>query len=1044
MDEKKQIRQTNDDLFTRREFWGTISLAGILLLVSIYYLTALLQQPKTPAIYIALTIFLLSILACAASVLLVIRRQKDAGSGALFYTTIGIGITAALLFQGRTTAASLSVLVIASITIWWLLPRQSWRWYAGITAAGFLLSWVMEWINPSWRILLAAPSIGPAAAVIFGVILVVVVAFQAWKGNLRTKLIMAFLVVTVIPLAIMAFVNDRSSRQSLTNNANTALLSAASSTAVELDSFITNNLDVIRTQANLPDISSYITLTPSQRIEQNDKFDNIASILSTFARQNPIYISSVAIYDLNGITLADTFADDINSDKSDRSWFQKPMETGLPFASDLEFSQTTGEASIYFSAPVRETSGKIVGVIRTRYNAAVLQDIVSSNNNLLGQNSFAVLMDAESHIRLAHGTTPSIIFKSVVPMNNETIRDLQLLRLLPPGSPEEFSTNLPDFEAALENYDKAQPYFVAELKINDNTLEQGAIVTMKTQNWHVVYAQGQDTFLASINTQARNNILLALVIGVVVALFGLYMAQTLAGPIVRLTQTAEAIAGGDIDIQAKVETSDEIGTLAGTFNRMTQQLRDFIATLESRVAERTQNLELAAEVGRTVSQVRALDVMLTEAAELIRTQFDLYYVQVYLVNPSQTYLDLQAGTGHVGEELLGRKHRLPFNTGSINGRAAVGKKSVVIKDTALSTTFRPNPLLPNTHSEIAVPLIIGDKVVGVLDVQSEYAGTLDDVLPAFEALAGQLAIAIQNANFLAETQQARADVEAQAQRQTRTNWAEYLDAVHKPEETGFVFEQNKISPLTREVKIKDNALVTPISVTGEALGNLVVEMEGQSPIARTDELLNTVARQVSQHIESLRLLESADRFRYEAEQASRRLTHEGWQEYSDANAAKGTGYIYDQNEVRPSEQNEIEQAEEAGTSLPLKVRDEVIGKLVLQGLDANDSEAVGIANAVAERLGAHIEGLRLAMQTEKALSTTKKQAQREQALRQITSAVRGSTDPATILRTAARELGTLLGRQTIIQLETSGKSSVAQENEPVLPLAASVADGGIE
>jgi GAF domain-containing protein len=600
---------------------------------------------------------------------------------------------------------------------------------------------------------------------------------------------------------------------------------------------------------------------------------------------------------------------------------------------------------------------------------------------------------------------------------------------LPPGSPEEFSTNLPDFEAALDNYDKAKPFFVAELKVNDNTLEQGAIVTMKAQNWYVVYAQGQDTFLAAINAQARNNILLALAIGVVVALFGLLMAQTLAGPIVRLTQTAEAIAGGDINIQAKVETGDEIGTLAGTFNRMTQQLRDFIATLESRVAERTQNLELAAEVGRTVSQVRALDVMLTEAAELIRTQFDLYYVQVYLVNPSQTYLDLQAGTGHVGEELLKRKHRLPFNTGSINGRAAVGKKSVVIKDTTLSTTFRPNPLLPDTRSEIAVPLIIGDKVVGVLDIQSEHAGSLDDVLPAFEALAGQLAIAIQNANFLAETQQARADVEAQAQRQTRTNWMEYLDAIHKPEETGFVFEQNRISALTQEVEIKDNALVTPITVTGEALGNLVVELEGQSPIARTDELLNTVARQVSQHIEALRLLDSADRFRYEAEQASRRLTHEGWQEYKDANVAKGTGYIYDQKEVRPYEQDEIEQAEKTGMSVPLKIRDEAIGKLVLQGIDTNDSEAVGIANAVAERLGAHIEGLRLAMQTEKALSTTKKQAQREQALRQITSAVRGSTDPATILRTAARELGSLLGRQTIVQLTTENRAETTHPNE---------------
>ena len=68
-------------------------------------------------------------------------------------------------------------------------------------------------------------------------------------------------------------------------------------------------------------------------------------------------------------------------------------------------------------------------------------------------------------------------------------------------------------------------------------------------------------------------------------------------------------------------------------------------TLEQRVAARTRNLELAAEVGRAVSQVRGLDVVLTDAAELIRKQFDLYYVQVYLTNPSQTALILKAGTG---------------------------------------------------------------------------------------------------------------------------------------------------------------------------------------------------------------------------------------------------------------------------------------------------------------------------------------------------------------------------------------------------------------
>jgi GAF domain-containing protein len=479
---------------------------------------------------------------------------------------------------------------------------------------------------------------------------------------------------------------------------------------------------------------------------------------------------------------------------------------------------------------------------------------------------------------------------------------------------------------------------------------------------------------------------------------------------------------------------------------MTAQLREFIGTLESRVADRTRNLELAAEVGRTVSQVRALDIMLTDAAELIRKQFNLYYVQVYLTDPRRENLNLQAGTGQVGKQLLERSHRLPFNADSINGRAAVGKKSVVISDTTASATFKPNPLLSNTRSEMAVPLLIGEKVVGVLDMQSERPGALSqEILPAFEALAGQMAIAIQNASLLAEAEEARKEVESQAQRWSRSNWAEYLDAIHKPEESGFIFEQNKIAPLAQSNEpLTEGALVAPITVTGEMLGNLVVEMEGRSSIARAEELVNTVARQVAQQIENLRLLDSAERYRAEAEQASRRLTHEGWQDYLDQKSVNGLGYVYDLKEVRPCSEEEVGRVQDASLSLPLKVRDETIGKLSVQGLGSGDEEAASLAAAVAERLGAHIEGLRLSQQTEQALATTQKQARREQALRQITSAVRGSTDPAVILRTAARELGNILGRQTVVRLATAKETQTNQADRPADIAGEAVANNGRE
>ena len=414
-----------------------------------------------------------------------------------------------------------------------------------------------------------------------------------------------------------------------------------------------------------------------------------------------------------------------------------------------------------------------------------------------------------------------------------------------------------------------------------------------------------------------------------------------------------------------------------------RELEEGRLSLEQRVAERTHSLELASEIGRSVSQVRALDVMLKDAAEIIRSRFDLYYVQVYLTDPSQTNLLLLSGTGKVGDELLGRGHRLALNISSINGRAATERRSVVISDTTASATFRPNPLLPNTRSEMAIPLLVGEKVVGVLDLQSDKANALDqEILSVFEALAGQLAIAIQNANLLAETEQARAEVEAQARRLVRANWADYQDAIHKPEETGFVFEQNKISVMAQDEAIQENSLIAPISVTGETLGNLVVEMEGESAGARTAELVETIARQVAQQLESLRLLESAERYRAESEQASRRLTREGWKEYMDANTGENLSYMYNLKEVQSFAGNG--QADESALSVPLKVRDEILGRFAIQGLDANDSEALGLANAVAERLSAHIESLRQKDQTQSALAQSEKLFDATSSLTQAT------------------------------------------------------------
>ncbi|MEW6406624.1 MAG: GAF domain-containing protein, partial [Chloroflexota bacterium] len=601
---------------------------------------------------------------------------------------------------------------------------------------------------------------------------------------------------------------------------------------------------------------------------------------------------------------------------------------------------------VQIALPLRDrTSGEVIGVLRTTYILSGLSSILEKRVGNTGAADILVPGEIQYHIHEGQ-------FSEVAPAEAEQLQSA-------------FGQGMIEME--YEN----ELSVITQAKVQSSE----GHTAVDTLGWIVVFHQHRDEALAALDAQLRGIILTLLIVVAAAGAAAFGFSQALVRPIAQLTQISQEISTGNLDSRAAVSSKDEVGTLAVAFNTMASRLQNTLQGLEQRVAERTQNLELAAEVGRSVSQVRDLDIMLKDAAEIIRSRFDLYYTQVYLVNPSQKMLMLQSGTGSVGTELVGRGHRLPIDTGSINGRAAVEKRSVVISDTTTSPTFRPNPLLPETRSEMAIPLIAGENVVGVLDLQSREAGALtQDLLSAFEALGGQLAVAIQNAKLLADVEQARADVESQARRLVRQNWDAYLDGIHKPEHTGFEFKGNQVTPMedsdvATQMAENGTALSAPIALSGESIGVLAVELDIEGQSAQTAELINSVAQQVAQQIENLRLLETADRYRYEAELAARRQTREGWQEFMNARTDDRLGYLFDLNKVRP---HQVEEDDESTLAVPIKVRDEAIGKLSIQGLASDDYRSLELTQTVAERLGAHIESLRQYDRTQSALTQSEK------------------------------------------------------------------------
>ena len=161
---------------------------------------------------------------------------------------------------------------------------------------------------------------------------------------------------------------------------------------------------------------------------------------------------------------------------------------------------------------------------------------------------------------------------------------------------------------------------------------------------------------------------------------------------------------------------------------------------------------IAAEVSAQLAAILNIENLLSNIVSLLRSRFNLYHVHVYLLSKNGQNLVVRVGSGDIGKKLREQRHAIPLNRErSLVARAARLQQTLVVGDVHADPYFMPNPLLPDTHSEVAVPLVAGDKTLGVLDLQDNRLNRFTPFdLDTFSALAGQIAIAVQNAHLFEE------------------------------------------------------------------------------------------------------------------------------------------------------------------------------------------------------------------------------------------------------------------------------------------------------
>ncbi len=283
-------------------------------------------------------------------------------------------------------------------------------------------------------------------------------------------------------------------------------------------------------------------------------------------------------------------------------------------------------------------------------------------------------------------------------------------------------------------------------------------MTFGNQTWALV-AEIDTAEAFAATDQLRNSVLIItsmamlLVIGI-----GFFIARSITHPISNLTQAATAIAAGDLSHTIAVETHDEIGLLAQAFATMAGHLRHVFETLEDRVRERTHTLETSAEISQQLTAILDLNELLHYVVNYLQNEFNFYHIDIFLLDDKREKLIATEGVGRTGAKIRRTSSdiiRLDAPQ-SLVARAARTCEIIIVDNVHEAENWLPHPLLPNTRSEMVIPITLGMEavVVGVFDVQDDKLASFDqEVANLLRPLTNQVGVAIHNAQLYSLAQQ---------------------------------------------------------------------------------------------------------------------------------------------------------------------------------------------------------------------------------------------------------------------------------------------------